>query len=125
MPWRSAALFGPVEGLTSQRCVDGYRESIRIAKQQRDARKMEAQAHVVPQAVQPTPTSPRMSRVNRALSSPLAHRGKWPVTADNAGQNGPTREVKSVLGRRLMRASRLKGSDAVEGPWHLSEFSVT
>lgn len=108
-----------------ERCVDGYRESIRMAKQQREAKRADMQAHLVPPSVPPAPTSPRMSRVNRALSSPLAHRGKWPSTAEGAAQNGPTREVKSALGRRMMRASKVRGSDTVEGPWHLSELTVT
>lgn len=52
-------------------CVDGYRESMRTARQQRKERELEEKMS----------RTPRISRVNRALSKRLAHDGEWSASA--------------------------------------------
>lgn len=65
-------------------CVDGYRESIRTARQDRRERELEGKGV-------PLKAGPRISRVNRALSSRLAHRGEW--EAGRARRSGDTSET--------------------------------
>lgn len=99
---------------TKQRCVDGYRESMRIARQKRQ---IEVITHNPPEtscdAVSIIPQSPRTSRVNRLVSRRLAHRGQWESADEGvAGQ-------RSGVG--LFR--RTKG-EAGETVWHLSELCL-
>ncbi|KAL7419253.1 hypothetical protein Q5752_006090 [Cryptotrichosporon argae] len=97
-----------------EKCVDGYRESIRMARATRAARAAAAadatQTAAAPpsSSSSPWPSSPPVSRVNRAVSARLAYGGKWapaPGAAARARSKSETAEnlwhvqnvVKAVL----------------------------
>ena len=81
-----------------ERCVDGYREGMRIATASRAARGLSLPAK-------------KVGRVGRALSVGLAHRGKW---------GGDLVDVKAGLGGRSIKKAR--GVDTAESLWHLSTW---
>jgi hypothetical protein len=109
-PMRTSSSLSPAD-IVFQRCVDGYRESIRQARQGKSISVVVQQPDEAPVApvTSMSPGSPgsRISRVNRALSRRLA-KGKWPEHERN----------EEVVRRGLLR--RVKG-DTSESVWHLSE----
>jgi len=94
-----------------ERCVDGYRESMRLSQ---EAKHEMASTGCPDEAVQITSsgTSPRIGRVSRVLSCRLAHKGAWtdPVHDESATWTRPKRGVL----RKLAHDG--------ETIWHLSEY---
>ena len=123
-----------------QKCVDWYRESLRMA---REKRKVSVVTHTpsslldeedqgytpasspVGQTI-PLPSSPpsRISRVNRVVSRRLAHKGAW-------APHGPTDDTRSHASESTdVRAGRRFGVrrakvDTSETIWHLSEWQAS
>ncbi|EIW72346.1 hypothetical protein TREMEDRAFT_26471 [Tremella mesenterica DSM 1558] len=88
-----------------ERCVDGYRESMRIARQRRAIMegRPTSDANVEGQRV----SSPTASRIRRVLSAPLSHGASWSL------QQG---SMPSGLDIRPKPVTHV-----VESVWHLSE----
>ncbi|TXT10662.1 hypothetical protein VHUM_02167 [Vanrija humicola] len=100
-----------------ERCVDGYRESMRIARAARQVNITIPDRESDSEAAAPVPTSssPRISRVNRALSNRLANRLSPAELAP-----GTRVEVLAARPRRRRVASLLGAkSDTAETLWHL------
>ncbi|KAL1408885.1 hypothetical protein Q8F55_005699 [Vanrija albida] len=93
-----------------ERCVDGYRESMRTARAARQVSitipDRESDSEAATTAV-PASSSPRISRVNRALSKRLANRPR-PAALDGLPRR--RRHVASLLGNK---------ADTAETLWHL------
>lgn len=94
-----------------ERCVDGYRESMRTARAARQVNitipDRESDSEAATTAV-PASASPRISRVNRALSKRLANRPR--------AEAAP---VEVLSPRRRRHVSSLLKSDTAETLWHL------
>lgn len=73
MPWRCVPSFSNKnkDDADVKRCVDGYRESLGVAR----SRRLELQAQRAKNVV-PEPTSPKISRVNRVVSKRLLPKAK-------------------------------------------------
>lgn len=108
-----------------ERCVDGYRESIRVSRQARQVRITIPPATLTPEPT-PTPTqnsSPKISRVNRALSSRLAHRG-WPRDKERENDlGGSDNDAPPTTPSPRLRLRLLGKSDTAETLWHIKNLA--
>ncbi len=133
------------EWLTAQRCVDGYRESMRIARDKRESAQREkylyasasalASSSVPAQVLERSdrgeseaqngrswtvPISPRISRVNRAVSRRLAHKGAWLPAPPSTPIPGAAVHG-AAPGLATVRNAKVDTSETI---WHLSEWSA-